>query len=110
MRELQADPSPPRARRNLPPQLCLRHPVNYPTAQTSVASCAPPILSPATIKQSYLYDLATDTARKPTSDPADQSLPRIDGTKIVWTDARHGNWDIYLYDLMTGWEHRITAD
>ncbi|MEM3662717.1 MAG: clostripain-related cysteine peptidase [Sulfolobales archaeon] len=31
--------------------------------------------------------------------PGDQGYPAIYGKKIVWMDARNGEWDIYMYDL-----------
>jgi len=78
----------------------------------------------------YLYDLATDTERQITSDPYDQRDPAVSGDKIVWEDSRNrvpssdepgscatdpescprtANWDIYLYDLATDTEQRITG-
>ncbi len=59
----------------------------------------------------YLYDFGADgvfgTAddlgpTRITSDPLEQKSPVIDGQRIVWLDARGGNYldpDIYLYDL-----------
>ena len=35
------------------------------------------------------------------TDPAEQSEPDIDDLHIVWQDNRNGNWDIYLYTLMS---------
>jgi beta propeller repeat protein len=59
----------------------------------------------------YLYDLATDTERRITTDPKPQITPRIHGNRIVWQDGRiWGNADIYMYDLSTDTEHRITDD
>jgi beta propeller repeat protein len=43
-----------------------------------------------------------------TSDPADQTSPAIWEERIVWTDARSKNLDIYLYDTLAGTETRIT--
>jgi beta propeller repeat protein len=39
-----------------------------------------------------------------------QMVPAISGDRIVWQDDRNGNWDIYLYDLGTGIETRVTTD
>jgi beta propeller repeat protein len=33
----------------------------------------------------------------------------ISGNIIVWQDNRNGNWDIYMYNLATRKETRITA-
>jgi beta propeller repeat protein len=45
-----------------------------------------------------------------TNDTASQENVGIHGNKIVWEDDRHGNWDIYMFDLSTGEEIRITSD
>jgi beta propeller repeat protein len=42
--------------------------------------------------------------------PGDQTYPSIDGDKVVWTDTRNGNKDIYLYNLTTKVESRITTN
>ncbi|UCG69342.1 MAG: hypothetical protein JSV09_16450 [Thermoplasmata archaeon] len=70
----------------------------------------------------FLYDLSMDsdndtipnylenssTGYRPTPDPAKiritnntsyQLSPKIYGDVIIWEDKRHGNWDIYMYDL-----------
>ena len=43
-----------------------------------------------------------------TTDRSDQVAPAIDGDRIVWVDGRHGGADIYLYDIVTATETRIT--
>ncbi|MDO8240358.1 MAG: GLUG motif-containing protein [Candidatus Moranbacteria bacterium] len=39
-----------------------------------------------------------------------QYNPAISGDKIIWQDYRNGNYDIYLYNLTTQTETRITTD
>lgn len=69
----------------------------------------------------YLRDLSDPTRAETriTTDPAHQYAPAISGDRIVWTDSRHRTGegvlgptdvDIYLYDLSTGQETRITSD
>ncbi len=46
-----------------------------------------------------------------TTDSADQTEPDFDGQYVVCQDNRSGNWDIYMYDLVTQYpiiETRIT--
>lgn len=57
----------------------------------------------------YSKDLATGRETRLTSDPADQSLPRISGHRVVWQDQRNGDDDIYGYDLSNGAEFRISG-
>ena len=40
----------------------------------------------------------------------ESSYPAIYENKIVWTDKRNGNWDIYMYDISTSKEKRITSN
>ncbi len=37
-----------------------------------------------------------------------QYYPKIYGDKIVWQDNRNGEWDIYMYNISSGIETRIT--
>lgn len=50
------------------------------------------------------------TERKITTDPSEQIRPSISGAVVIWTDYRNGNTDIYLYNLETGEEVRVTDD
>jgi TolB protein len=58
----------------------------------------------------YLYDLATFTEKRLTTNSAGQHTPAISGTNVVYQDQRNGNWDIYLYDLATDTEKRLTTN
>ena len=69
----------------------------------------------------YLYDLSTKTETQITTDISCQRDAAIYGDKILWLDCRNGepvgyqcsdctNWDIYMYDLSTNTEKRITTD
>lgn len=44
-----------------------------------------------------------------TTDPAAQLDPAISGDIVVYTDMRHGNEEVYYYDLSSGTETRITS-
>ena len=45
-----------------------------------------------------------------TTDNAIQGQPDISGDYVVWADHRHGNIDVYAYNLATEEETRITTD
>jgi len=56
----------------------------------------------------YLYDLGRDGVygtrddskiTRVSDDPTIQGMPSISGNKIVWADLRHGDFEIYLYDM-----------
>jgi len=59
-----------------------------------------------------VFDLATDASESNgTAVPApagNQTSPDISGTKVVYTDDRNGNNELYLYDLAYGEESRMT--
>ena len=57
----------------------------------------------------YLRDLST--AKKIQISTSGKAFnPDIYGNKIVWQDDRNGNFDIYMYDLSTRKETRITRN
>ncbi len=62
------------------------------------------------IPQVELYDLRTHVAQPLSPTRAAQISPAIWGDRVVWTDFRNGNWDIYLRDLATNTERAITTD
>jgi PGF-pre-PGF domain-containing protein len=47
--------------------------------------------------------ITTDEAGQPTS-------LDIHGDRIIWIDKRHGNYDIYMYNISTSTETQITSD
>ncbi|HEY0997784.1 MAG TPA: PKD domain-containing protein [Gemmatimonadaceae bacterium] len=55
-----------------------------------------------------MTDLGTRERRVITGGPA--QWPRISGNRIVWQDKRNGQWDIYMYDLSTSTETRLTTN
>lgn len=57
----------------------------------------------------YMYDFATSTETRITTDVNDQVWPSISGNYIVWQDDRNGHWDIYMYDISTSTETRVTT-
>jgi beta propeller repeat protein len=68
----------------------------------------------------YMYDLSSNTKTQLTKNTNHQRNPAIYGDKIVWEDNRNTykdgdgktnhHWDIYMYDLSTNKEIRITTD
>lgn len=58
-----------------------------------------------------LYEIGADSYNWITSDQTVYHInPSIDGNRIVWQDDRHGNWNIFLYDLSTNTETQITSN
>jgi TolB protein len=57
-----------------------------------------------------LSEVSGSETRITTSGTATHINPAIDGHRIVWQDDRNSHYDIYLYDLFTGSESRITND
>ncbi|RPJ64694.1 MAG: cell surface protein, partial [Alphaproteobacteria bacterium] len=65
----------------------------------------------------YMYDLSTSTETQITTNESNQGGPAIYGDRIVWLDGRNsgsvpddgfGGFDVYMYDLSTKKETRIT--
>lgn len=65
----------------------------------------------------YMYDLSTSTETQITTNESNQDGPAIYGDRIVWLDKRNsgsvpddgfGGFDVYMYDLSTKKETRIT--
>ena len=57
-----------------------------------------------------MYNIENETEIRISNDTSRQIDPIIFGDTIVWSDNRHGNWDVYLYYLENGTERRITND
>lgn len=71
----------------------------------------------------YAYNITSKVETQITSDPTNQIEPAIDGNCVVWQDARNGywatdyygrpteyrRWDIYLYNLSSHNERRLTS-
>ena len=57
-----------------------------------------------------LSEVSGSETRITTSGTATHINPAIDGHRIVWQDERNSHYDIYLYDLSTGSESRITNE
>lgn len=74
-----------------------------------VFTAAPPIDSDWSWNWAYLYDLSTGKTKRISATTAKAVRPDISGSKVVWVDRRRGGRDIFLYDVTTGTESRITG-
>lgn len=55
--------------------------------------------SDGTSDQIFLYNITAKSKRQLTRVASAKSSPRISGNRVVWTDARSGDKDIYSYDI-----------
>ena len=68
----------------------------------------------------YMYNLSTSRETQVSPGESSQMFPAIYEDRIVWMDSRNGgngnywnlsgNWDIYMHNISTSKEIRITAD
>ena len=58
--------------------------------------------APVTANDVYLFDFTTGLTRRLTTNAANQRLPAVWGTKVVYQDDRRGGLDIYCYELGSG--------
>lgn len=56
----------------------------------------------------YMYDVVSRSEVQITDGESDSRNPSIYGDIIVWEDSRNGNTDIYLLDLNTNQQKRVT--
>jgi TolB protein len=68
---------------------------------------APRTATPIVASASVMAAIGMDT--RITTDPADQQWVAVSGDRIVWRDSRNGAHDIYLFDLATSTETRLTT-
>jgi beta propeller repeat protein len=59
--------------------------------------------------QIFGYDLTTKATTQLTTATSTKVLPRISGSRIVWSDDRNGNLDLYTYDLSTNTESPLVT-
>ena len=60
-------------------------------------------------KDVYVYDLETGTETHLLSTATGLAYQTdVSGSRVVWMDDRHGDWDINLYDAETGQERLLT--
>ncbi|MFH2007383.1 MAG: hypothetical protein ABI333_12430 [bacterium] len=62
-------------------------------------------------KDVHIYDLQTQQTLRLESTAGDLTYETsVSGSKVAWADFRHGQWDVYLYDIEAGQETRLTDD
>ncbi|HYO69842.1 MAG TPA: hypothetical protein VEU33_27570 [Archangium sp.] len=80
----------------------------------SLAGCQPPETSTqapsATTHQGQALLEKGGTTVRLTTHPAYQFDPVISGSRVVYVDNRHGNYELYALDLVMGLEARVTTD
>ncbi len=59
--------------------------------------------------QIYLYDLTSGITRPLTTVASAKSTPRISGSRVIWTDNRNGDDDVFLLDLSTNSESLLAG-
>jgi beta propeller repeat protein len=65
--------------------------------------------TPTGTDQIMLRDLATDTTRQLTTVASHKLQPRLSGIRLVWSDDRNGNLDVFTYDLTTSTEELLVG-
>jgi len=64
-----------------------------------------------TDKDVFIHDLQTHQTQHLQSTSGSSTFSTsVSGSKVVWMDFRHGQWDIYLYDIEADQETRLTDD
>jgi TolB protein len=79
-------------------------------ADEVVASVSGNRIAYLTDRDVAVYDVATQTTTRITSDAFDQSAVVIHGNLITWTDDRNGNRDVFVHDLTDASTYQVTDD